>query len=167
MNTQTNAMVHVPCTTGTVVAAPYTAGAQDADKQLDMFAGADGLNPLQQKALRQALRIMDALPIQYVVLTADGQAHTKGDIVYQLKKAKRTKGQPRTSKYPYGSVTKHVKMYIDPMEPGDCVDVPVAPFDVETVMKGCSSYGVRQWGPGMVMVARTADGAAIQVLRIG
>jgi hypothetical protein len=77
-------------------------------------------------------------------------------------KPRKTRG-PTT--YPYGSLTKHFRPFIQHMSVGDVVAVPVAEFDHDTLLGSMSSWASNNWGRNSHTVAANKNNNTVEILR--
>lgn len=105
-------------------------------------------------AVEKALRLLEASGASFHVKLGDKQWGT----------AITTKSARKASKYPYGSVTAHIKPYLANVKVNDAVAVPFGEFDADTVRATMSSYLSDSWGNGSYMIHKAKN--QIEVLRL-
>lgn len=104
---------------------------------------------LHEKALTNAIKLLNAIGASYAIKDAEGNLH--GDLTSVSKKRK------APSKYPYGSLAKHIKPYIDSCGVNQTVTIPIGQFDVDHIYGSASSIATKTWGNGCHKVGTTPD----------
>lgn len=104
---------------------------------------------LHAKALTNAIKLLKAIGAQYAIKDAEGNLH--GDLT-AVRKEKR-----KPNKYPYGSLAKHIKPYLDSCEVNQTITIPIGQFDIDSVYGSSSSIATKMWGNGCHKVGTTAD----------
>ena len=112
---------------------------------------------LHEKALSNAIKLLNAIGAQYAIKDADGNTH--GD----LKAVSKSKRKP--NKYPYGSLANHVKPYIASCAVNQTVTIPIGQFDIDHVYGSTSSIASKEWGNGCHKIGATADKKAVLLTR--
>ena len=112
---------------------------------------------LHAKALSNAIKLLNAIGAQYAIKDADGILH--GD----LKAVSKQKKAP--SKYPYGSLSTHIRPYIDACAVNQTVTIPIGQYDLDSVYGSSSSIATKIWGNGCHKVGTTADKKAVLLTR--
>jgi hypothetical protein len=92
---------------------------------------------VQKKAFNNALQFLKELQCQYLIIDADGNEYGQLD-----KKGKKK----RLNKYPYGALTKHVRMYLDSLDIGQAVLIPFEDFKSNDLQSTASAYAQKLWG---------------------
>jgi hypothetical protein len=117
------------------------------------------MREIQTKVLNKAIAMLQAVGVQYAIVDTNGNKY--GTLPIQPAKPKRS---PHT--YPFGTITKHIKPYIDPLKVGESVAIPIQPFDKGTISSSVSSYCFKLWGKGSHAGTTTKDGKFYEVLRL-
>lgn len=112
---------------------------------------------LHEKALTNAIKLLNAIGAQYAIKDAEGVVH--GD----LKAVSKQKKAP--SKYPYGSLAKHIRPYLDSCGVNQTVTIPIGQFDIDHIYGSASSIATKIWGNGCHKVGTTTDKKAVVLTR--
>jgi len=112
---------------------------------------------LHEKALSNAIKLLNAIGAQYAIKDAEGVVH--GD----LKAVSKQKKAP--SKYPYGSLSTHIRPYIDACAVNQTVTIPIGQYDLDSLYGSASSMATKMWGNGCHKVGTTADKKAVLLTR--
>ena len=112
---------------------------------------------LHAKALSNAIKLLNAIGAQYAIKDADGIVH--GD-VQSVAKQKKT-----PSKYPYGSLSSHIRPYLKSCGINQTVTIPIGQFDIEHVYGSASSMASKDWGNGCHKIGASADKKAVLLTR--
>ena len=112
---------------------------------------------LHAKALSNAIKLLNAIGAQYAIKDAEGVVH--GD----LKALSKQKKAP--SKYPYGSLSTHIRPYIDACVVNQTVTIPIGQYDLDSVYGSASSMATKAWGNGCHKVGTSADKKAVLLTR--
>jgi hypothetical protein len=112
---------------------------------------------LHEKALSNAIKLLNAIGAQYVIKDAEGVVH--GD----LKAVSKQKKAPL--KYPYGSLSTHIRPYIDACAVNQTVTIPIGQYDLDSVYGSASSMATKAWGNGCHKVGTSADKKAVLLTR--
>ena len=114
------------------------------------------MKEIELKTLNSAIRLLNAIKCSYAIIDTDGNKH--GTLEIAEKKIER--------KYPYGSITKHVRQYLKELDVGDYLEIPIANFDFETIQSvGCSLFH-QSWGKGNYTTCGVNENTALQVMRL-
>lgn len=129
------------------------------DKQTTLqFGGA--LSEIQKKTLFNALKLLDALPVEYIVVRADGEFHKRGALSLATAEPKK-----RVFKYPFGEVAKYVDQFLAGIQVGDVAVIPVGPYDLDTIRASATARASKQWGNGSYNSMTNAAGD-YEILRV-
>jgi hypothetical protein len=112
---------------------------------------------LHEKALSNAIKLLNAIGAQYAIKDADGNTH--GD----LKAVSKAKRQP--NKYPYGTLANHIRPYLSSCGVNQTVTIPIGQFDLDSVYGSSSSIATKMWGNGCHKVGTTPDKKGVMVTR--
>lgn len=112
---------------------------------------------LHEKALSNAIKLLNAIGAQYAIKDAEGVVH--GDLKAV---AKQKKAPP---KYPYGSISKYVRPYLEACAVNQTVTIPIGQFDIDHVYGSSSSMATKMWGNGCHKVGTTIDKKAVLLTR--
>jgi hypothetical protein len=112
---------------------------------------------LHEKALSNAIKLLNAIGAQYAIKDAEGNLHGDVKAVAKQKKA--------PSKYPYGSISTHVRPYIDACAVNQTVTIPIGQYDLDSVYGSASSIASKEWGNGCHKVGTSADKKAVLLTR--
>ena len=104
---------------------------------------------LHEKALSNAIKLLNAIGASYAIKDAEGNLH--GDLTAVNKK------QKAPPKYPFGSVATYIRPYIDSCGVNQTVTIPIGQFDVDRIYGSSSSMATKLWGNGCHKVGTTPD----------
>ena len=112
---------------------------------------------LHTKALTNAIKLLNAIGVEYAIQDHDGTVHGNG--VLQTK----PKRQPR--KYAYGALSTHVRPYLDACGVNQTVSIPVGQFEPHYVYSAASSQASKEWGNGCHKVGMSEDKKHVMLTR--
>jgi hypothetical protein len=112
---------------------------------------------LHAKALSNAIKLLNAIGAQYAIKDAEGNLHGDVKAVAKQKKA--------PSKYPYGSLSTHIRPYIDSCGVNQTVTIPIGQYDLDSVYGSASSMATKMWGNGCHKVGTSADKKSVLLTR--
>lgn len=116
------------------------------------------MSNIQEVALKKALVLLKASGCMYHVVDMDGN-HYGEAIVDKKKRA--------PSKYDYGSVRTYIRPYVENLEEGQIVEIPVGAFDIDAIQNGAGSLMVYLYGPGRCITTRSDDNQFLQMIFLG
>ena len=119
---------------------------------------------LKQKGLSDIIKRLDALGVEYRVIAPDGTSH--GTWTDAKVKTKVVTKHRTGNRYAHGSLKNHVLPYMQPMQPGDECEIPLAHFAVVSLHSSVASWAIRLWGLGNYITSRDNDAGVIRVLRV-
>jgi len=112
---------------------------------------------LHEKALSNAIKLLNAIGAQYAIKDAEGVVHGDVKAVSKQKKA--------PSKYPYGSLSTHVRPYIDACAVNQTVTIPIGQYDLDSVYGSTSSIASKEWGNGCHKIGTSSDKKSVLLTR--
>ena len=112
---------------------------------------------LHEKALSNAIKLLNAIGAQYAIKDAEGNLHGDVKAVSKQKKA--------PSKYPYGSLSSHIRPYIDSCAVNQTVTIPIGQFDLDAVYGSASSMASKYWGNGCHKIGTSSDKKSVLLTR--
>jgi len=112
---------------------------------------------LHEKALSNAIKLLNAIGAQYAIKDAEGNLHGDVKAVAKQKKA--------PSKYPYGSLSTHVRPYIASCGVNQTVTIPIGQFDLDSVYGSTSSIASKEWGNGCHKIGTSSDKKSVLLTR--
>lgn len=117
---------------------------------------------IKAKTFEHSLRVLRALGAKYIIVNAEGEQHTHGDL--QLAEPKRKKSvQPR--EHPRGTYVKLVKSSgIHRLQVGDVLTIDPEALRVESVRSTAINLSNDMWGAGSVTTSVT--GGKVEVFRV-
>jgi hypothetical protein len=104
---------------------------------------------LHEKALSNAIKLLNAIGASYAIKDAEGNLH--GDLTSVSKKKK------APPKYPYGSLSSHIRPYIEACGVNQTVTIPIGAYDLDAIYGSSSSMATKLWGNGCHKVGTTPD----------
>ena len=113
---------------------------------------------IKEKAIKQALKILDATGCIYAVKDPDGNVHGELQVV-----EKKTRSG---FFFPKGTIANHVEANLKSMSIGDVVQVPVLDYGAERVRGGISAWFIKNHGANAHTASVSKDHAFVEVLRI-
>lgn len=112
---------------------------------------------LHEKALTNAIKLLNAIGVEYAIQDHDGSMHGNGVLHTKQKKA--------SPKYPYGTLAKHIRPYIDACRVNQTVTIPIGHFDLLHVYGSASSAASKHWGNGCHKIGTSVDKKAVLLTR--
>ena len=112
---------------------------------------------LHTKALDNAIKLLKAIGAQYAIKDSEGNLH--GDLTAVSKKKK------APPKYPYGSLAKHIRPYLDSCGVNQTVTIPIGQYDLDAIYGSTSSIASKEWGNGCHKIGTTTDKKAVVITR--
>ncbi len=112
---------------------------------------------LHEKALSNAIKLLNAIGAQYAIKDAEGVVH--GD----LKAVSKQKKAP--AKYPYGSLSSHIRPYVEGCGVNQTVTIPIGQFDLDHIYGSASSMATKMWGNGCHKVGTSSDKKSVLLTR--
>ena len=91
---------------------------------------------LHEKALVNAVKLLNAIGVEYAIQDHDGTLHGNGVL--------QTKAKRKPLTYPYGSLSKHVRPYVDACGINQTVTIPIGRFELIHVYGSASSIASKQ-----------------------
>jgi hypothetical protein len=114
---------------------------------------------IQQAVLEKAVRLLDSLKLEYVIVVSDDVSIIKGNIEITSQKKSRNITAPRGT---YSSLFKECG--VNEMKVGDVLIIPCGKLDPAMVQRACAAYCYNQWGSRSSM--SSVDGNSVEVMRI-
>jgi hypothetical protein len=114
---------------------------------------------IRMVALQRALQLLNSCNAKYKVIAEDGSEYGTLNVV---------KHQPlkRQLAYPVGMLRNYYGPFIQNMNVGDVVLVPLGQFDFDRLQGGIGSLSNKLWGNRSVITRRDPVRNAIEVLRV-
>ena len=104
---------------------------------------------LHEKALSNAIKLLNAIGVEYAIQDHDGKVHGNGVL--------QTKQRKAPPKYPYGTLSKHVRPYVNACGVNQTVQIPVGTFELVHVYGSASSTASKLWGNGCHKIGTSED----------
>jgi hypothetical protein len=104
---------------------------------------------LHEKALSNAIKLLNAIGVEYAIQDHDGTLHGNGVL--------QTKAKRQPAKYPYGTLSKHVRPYVDACGVNQTVTIPISTYDLIHVYGSASSIASKVWGNGCHKIGTSDD----------
>lgn len=115
------------------------------------------MNTVHQKALSNAIKLLNAIGAKYAIVDTDLRTHGELEVV--------TKKKRQPAKYPYGVIRKHVAPYLDNLKVNETARIPAHPYDIDTVYGSASSTASVMWGPKRHRVGKSDDRKFVLITR--
>jgi hypothetical protein len=122
------------------------------------------MKDIQKRELVRSIELIKALGCTYKIITPEGESFGELEVVEP-----RTRKVRRALQHPYGTITAHIKKFLDMnAEVGSVQEIPCGEFDPESVRATACPILTRVWGvktyttaahPDRVEVMRIATGA--------
>lgn len=116
------------------------------------------MSQIKAKALEQAIKILDALNCQYLIIDGEGKQH--GDLVIAPKKKR---AEPE---FPYGEIRQYTLPFIKDLKVGEVVEVDAKNYGLERIRGGICTWFLNKYGPGACTTTIKHSNNSIEVLRI-
>lgn len=127
----------------------------------------DNLTELQRELLRRIMTNLDNMKVAYAIRLPDGNVLGDLDAVKGKAPKAPVKYQRRRSIHPVGELTNHVKPYVENLQPGEAIVIPVDKFDPHSVQSSAGQYLAKKYGRGQWITALNADKTSVEVLVTG
>jgi hypothetical protein len=116
------------------------------------------MNTLHQKALTNAIKLLNAIGAQYAIVDVDLKKH--GDL-----EVKRSKKKRQPPKYAHGVMRAHIKPHLDHIKANETARIPVEPYDLPTVYRSASATSTTLWGRHSHKVGTSPDKKFVLITR--
>ena len=114
---------------------------------------------VQLVQIQRLLNVLDGVDAKYKIVLADGTEY--GTLQVEKKRKKN-----RQQLYPYGTVRKQYKAYMENLAVGKAEIIPAGIIDVSVMASSISSFANTTWGAGSVATKVMRDINKVQVVRI-
>ena len=114
---------------------------------------------VQLQQVKRLMNVLDGADAKYKIILADGTEYG----TLQVDK-KRTKN--RQHLYPYGTVRRQYKSYMQNLAVGKAEIIPAGNIDVSVMASSISAFANTTWGAGSVATKVMRDINKVQVVRI-
>ena len=109
---------------------------------------------IHKKTLEQAIKMLDAIGCAYAIKDTDGNMHGTLDVPNR-----------RPLKHPFGSISAHIRKYIDGIEPGQVAHIPCEGFGRQTISTSLTAIMIDRYGKGNFKTAYDKETDAIDAIR--
>lgn len=116
---------------------------------------------IQKKAALRALQLLAAAGCKYKVICPDGEEFGELEVLQPKQRQRK-----RNPDLPYGTLSTHVRAYLEKLPPNEVVVIPVGTFDPESLRSTATAWMTTHWGKGAYMTSVSEDRARLEVLRI-
>ena len=106
------------------------------------------MKEIEKKALSSAIRMLDSIHVKYCI------EHPDGHFIGALEAKKPITRSRKEHKYPHGAVTRHVEHYMNNLELGQVITIPVAEFDMDAVQSTACNIARKLHGSGNYTTCR-------------
>lgn len=133
--------------------------------QIDMFTTDNKtLTRAQRDMLGRMMHALSAMNCKFLVITPEGEKY--GNMREDDKPAK---GKRRPLKHPFGVKAAYVRPYLETLDVGQVVEIPVegSDFTATEIVNACSSLACKLWGNGQATTAFNPKTKMVEVLRTG
>jgi hypothetical protein len=115
--------------------------------------------------LKDAIKLLDALKVQYAILDLEGNQH--GSL--EIKRIKRVPIKSRRSprNYEFGALANYLRPYITALQIGDMAVIPSGPFALPHIARSSSSMAHHLWGKGNSKHTLVREKNSVELMRIG
>jgi hypothetical protein len=121
---------------------------------------------IKRITLDRALKTLAALGAEYIIKDSEGNMHSLGNLTLGAPPAE-PKRRPRSG-LPHGNLSKYISGYVDTMQVGDVVCVPMYEGgNMKSLHSTVSSYTLKMWGVGNNTTHRDATNNCVEVMRLG
>ena len=120
------------------------------------------MKEIQQREFNRAIAVLEALGCEYKIITKTGDEF--GGLEVVVKKFSLPKRRA-ANRYPYGALTKHVRVFVNlELAPGDVQTIPAGEFDAESVRSVLCIMLTKVWGNDAYTTSVSGD--YVDVMRI-
>lgn len=113
------------------------------------------MHKLQEVGLKRIIDYLNSTKCKYKIVADDGTIYSN----MPEKDSKRN-----SSFYPYGELTSYIRRYIDGIEIGKVIAIPVDKYDAERIASTVSSHLCKKFGNGSCVTHRKEN--EVEVLRM-
>ena len=114
------------------------------------------MSGIQNVALDRAIKLLEALKLEYAIKNFDGKILGNLEI----------KKKEKIPKYKRGSASQYVRPFLQNLQIGEIVTVPCGQFDKQTVAQACSSMAYSMWGKGGATQTCRNGNNSIELIRV-
>lgn len=116
---------------------------------------------IQKRAALRAIQLLAAAGCKYKVICPDGDEFGELEVVQPKQRLRK-----RNPDLPYGTLSAHVRVYLEKLPPNEAVVIPVGTFDPESLRSTATAWMTTNWGKGAYMTSVSEDRTKLEVLRI-
>lgn len=109
---------------------------------------------LQNRAMENAVKLLDSVGASYKITLEDGSVISGGKHV------------KRSSQYPHGALKKHFEPYVKDMDVGDVAAIPAGEFGIESIRSSLCGWTNRIWGKGASTSTVNHETKTVEILRL-
>lgn len=109
-------------------------------------------------ALAQAIKILNALKINYAIIDEDGNKHGNLEVADPKKRA--------APEFPRGEVRSHVLQFIEKIQVGEIKEVPADKYGLARVRANACSWMIEKYGAGCCTTSISHEKNTVEILRI-
>lgn len=108
-------------------------------------------------ALMKAINTLEALQVQYKIITPDGREYGKLVVATTPK---------RRFSYPLGEVSNYYKSFLKDFKVGEVREIPFGKYPPENLRGSASGYFTNTYGKGAVITSINREKAVVECLRV-
>lgn len=120
---------------------------------------------IKQKALEQAVKILNASKAKYWIQLPDGTELGERPSNKKEKPLGKREAMYSVTGYKFGTLTQYVIPYVQNMQPGDVVEIPCGPHKLERIRSCVTGYIAKHWGNGNYTTEKNATQNVVAVMR--
>lgn len=115
---------------------------------------------IQKKQLEILLTVLNKAGAQYKIILDDGTEY--GELEVQTKKVMKR----RSSLLPKGTLSNHYVPYVENLQAGEVISIPLDGFEVEPLRSSFSSWAHAHWGGSGATTMLNKKTNHLEVLRL-
>ena len=110
---------------------------------------------IKELALQKAIAMLQGANAKYKIVDEEGKEYSNF-----------VESKKRRSEFPFGSITNHLKPYIEDMSVGQLVEIPAMHFPLESLQSTTTAWFCTNVGKGSCMTAINRDKNVVEVIRL-
>jgi len=114
---------------------------------------------VQKNLLAKAINMLDALGVEYAIITDEGNFGTL-EVVTEKQKRK------KSSMYPYGAVREYIRPFLQNLKTGEVAIIPKGDFDLDSVGSNAAAYACTNWGKGTHTAHKNVKDQTFELMRL-
>ena len=110
---------------------------------------------IKKIALQKAIAMLQAAGAHYKIIDEENIEHSN-----------MPERKSRQYKYPMGTLTRHLRPFVENMNVGDLVEVPASEYDLQSMQSSVTGWFCNNRGKGSCMTSQNRDKNVVEVIRL-